>query len=377
MDETVYLDCAATTKVDPRVAEVALRVMTDEYGNAGSRTHLYGSRAKELVETARTQVASAIGCQANEIIFTSGATESNNLAILGAFQQGPTKNLRHVITTAIEHKAVLEPIEQLERQGFEVTRLAPDATGRVREEAVINALRDDTALISVMHVNNETGVIQPIDEIARLIESHPTLFHVDSAQGFTKDSRINHLGRVDLISLSGHKVSAPKGIGALIVRSRQQVLPIGPLMHGGGQERGLRPGTLPVHLIAAFGVASELGRAESTMRQEANSKFRERVVEALEPLNPLFLGDQDHCVPNIVSLAIKGIDSEAFILSTKDQIAISNGSACTSNRYEPSHVLTAMGIAEESRQGAVRISWSHESIEPDWPEVVERLRRLS
>ena len=377
MNQPVYLDWAATTMVDPRVAEMAVQVMTEEFGNAGSRTHLYGSRAKALVDVARVQISSAVGCETNDVIFTSGATESNNLALLGSLQHGPTKEARHVITTAIEHKAVLEPLEHLERNGYEVTRLTPDALGRVSPDDIAKALRGDTALVSVMHVNNETGAIQPIGEIARVLADHPTLYHVDAAQAFTKYSDSTYDKRIDLISISGHKIQAPKGVGALIVGSRRRIMPIRPLTYGGGQERGIRPGTLSVHLIAAFGLAAELGIAEFSHRHMTNLSFRERLVDALTPLDPHYLGDQNHCIPNIISFAIEGIDSEALMLSTKDLIAISNGSACTSHRYEPSHVLSAMGIDPRIRQGAVRISWSHESTEPNWPEIVERLRKLS
>ena len=376
MDQPVYLDCAATTAVDPRVAEIAVRVMTEEFGNAGSRTHLYGSRAKAVVEEARAQVASAIGCETGDVIFTSGATEANNIAILGALEAGPTKGRQHVITSAIEHKSVLEPFQVLERRGFDLTVLRPNKGGWIDESQVLAALREDTALISLMHVNNETGVVQPIKEIANAIQDHQVLFQVDAAQGFTKDEGIASLRRVDLVSLSGHKIHAPKGIGSLIVRSRQDRLPITPLMFGGGQERGVRPGTLPVHLIAALGKAAELGAREFSDRRTSNLSFRQNLIAALRPLEPTYLGDQSTCVPNIISLALPGIDSEAFILLTKDAIAISNGSACTSHKYEPSHVLCAMGVEEDIRQGAVRISWSHDSKAPDWTKIVNQLAQL-
>lgn len=376
LEGPIYLDNAATTKVDHRVAQVAMESMVEEFGNAGSRTHQFGSRAKAIGEQARKYVAEALAAEPSEVIFTSGATESDNIAILGSVSMQPNTSPPHIITTQIEHKAVLEPIEHLAKLGAEVTFLAPTESGFVSANQVVTALKDNTILVSIMHVNNETGVIQPIDEIADALTSHPTLFHVDAAQGFLKEDRIVGLSRADLISLSAHKVYGPKGIGALVVRSRGDQLPVHSLMFGGGQERGIRPGTLPVHLVAAFGEAVRLGLMESRTRRERNEEFRNRLKTALAPLNPHYLGDQNQCVPNIVSLSLPGVDSEAFMLFTKDLIAISNGSACTSHRYEPSHVLTAMGLDDETRQGAVRISWAHDTPDPNWDAVVEKLGQL-
>jgi cysteine desulfurase len=376
-DGPIYLDCAATTRVEPLVAQVAMSAMVDEYGNAGSRTHQFGSRAKELVEQARAKIAQSAGCDPEEVIFTSGATEADNIALLGFQDYGLKHGKCHIVSTAIEHKAVLEPLAQLEARGFEVTLVAPDVSGRVSPSDISNAIRDDTLLVSVMQVNNETGIIQPIAAIADELASSEVFFHVDAAQGFTKDLSLVGLERVDLMSLSGHKIGAPKGIGVLVARSRgMERLPITSLTFGGGQERGIRPGTLPVHLAAAFGAAAELGRTHFEQWNSANLDFRQGLIEALEQLNPTYLGDQSASIPNIISFAIRGIDSEAFMLVTKDLIAISNGSACTSHRYEPSHVLVAMGIDIDLRQSAVRISWSHDSETPDWNQVVSRLTAL-
>lgn len=376
-DDPVYLDCAATTRVDPRVVTVAAAAMAEEFGNAGSRTHQFGSRAKALVDEARSQVALAAGCSPGDVIFTSGATEADNLAILGLAPHGASTGRRHIVSTGIEHKAILEPLEQLRSQGFDVTLVEPDAGGRVDPEAVVAAVRPDTLLVSVMQVNNETGIVQPITEIAEALMEAQAFLHVDAAQGFTKDNGAFGLDRIDLVSVSGHKISGPKGIGALIARPRgNQRPPVTPLMFGGGQERGLRPGTLPVHLIAAFGMAAELGQREFESRHKSNLIFREHLVAAFAPLDPAYVGDQEHCIANIVNLVIPGVDSEAFILATKDLIAISNGSACTSHRYEPSHVLSAMGLDEDLRPGAVRLSWNFDSDEPDWSAVVDRLRQF-
>jgi cysteine desulfurase len=377
-DGPIYLDCAATTRVDPRVVTVATAAMLEEFGNAGSRTHQFGSRAKALVDKARSQIALAAGCAPGDVIFTSGATEADNLAILGMAAHGAATDQRHIVSTGIEHKAVLEPLERLRSQGFEVTLVEPNARGWVEPAEVAAAVRPDTLLISVMQVNNETGVVQPIADIAEALMDSPAFFHVDAAQGFTKDMGAFGNDRVDFVSLSGHKISGPKGIGALIARPRDNHRPpVTPLMLGGGQERGFRPGTLPVHLIAAFGMAAELGQLEFESRRKSNETFRSHLVSALAPLAPIYVGDQDHCIANIVNLALPGVDSEAFILATKDLIAISNGSACTSHRYEPSHVLEAMAVDPDLRRGAVRISWNYDSEEPDWSAVTDRLRQFN
>ncbi len=246
----VYLDCAATTPIDPRVREVVLRYLDEDFGNAGSRTHDYGQRARRAVEQARQQVAAVADASRGDVIFTSGATESNNLAILGVAAAGPADGRRHVVTTAIEHHAVLEPVRELERRGFEVTIVQPEAGGWIDAQAMRAAIRPDTLLVSMMHVNNETGVIQPIAELASLVERDDLAcaLHVDAAQGFGKDLAPLRHQRIDFISISGHKIGAPKGVGSLVARRRNRAdrPALAPLAFGGGQELGLRPGTLPV-----------------------------------------------------------------------------------------------------------------------------------
>jgi cysteine desulfurase len=238
----VYLDCAATTPLEPLVREEVLRYLDEDFGNAGSRSHAYGQRARRAVEWARDRVAAVVDAQRGDVVFTSGATESNNLAILGLANHGLATGRRHIVTTAIEHHAVLEPTAELERRGFQVDRIDPDASGAVNADALLQVVRDDTLLVSVMHVNNETGVIQPIDEIATGLQGRDALFHVDAAQGFGKDIGPLRHRRIDLISVSGHKIHAPKGVGALIARKRGGARPpLSALMYGGGQERGWRP----------------------------------------------------------------------------------------------------------------------------------------
>lgn len=369
-----YLDCNATAPLDPEVRDVLLYYLTEEFGNEGSRTHEYGARAKQAVQKARDQVAAVVNAKRDEVIFTSGATESNNLAIIGLRQAALQQNKRHIITTAIEHKAVLEPCAALEAEGFEVTCLPVTSSGVVDPVSVLKALRPDTLLVSVMQVNNETGVRQPLQAIAQLLNEHPAYLHTDAAQGFGKDLETLRNPRIDLISISGHKIYAPKGIGALIMRRRgYERPPLSPLVYGGGQERGLRPGTVPVALAAALGAAAETAARDHDKRQQACGHFKEQLLHAVAPLKPRLTGDQDMVMPHVVNLAFPGLDSEALIVGLKDLIAISNGSACTSSSYTPSHVLKAMGMSDDDANECVRISWSHMTPEVDWSAVVERI----
>jgi cysteine desulfurase len=374
---TIYLDCNATTPIDPRIAREVFHFMTEEYGNASSRTHEFGLRAKQAVQKARSQISQILNAEPEEVIFTSGATESNNLTILGIAEYGEREAKKHIISSQIEHKSVLEPLHALSKKGFKITLLPPTQGGWVEPESVTKALQDDTLLVSVMHVNNETGVIQPINEIAEVLTYHSAFFHVDAAQGFGKEITPLQNQRIDCISISGHKLYGPKGIGALIAKRRgYNRLPLSPLMYGGGQERGLRPGTLPVPLIVGLGMAAELGLKESEERYKTCYAYRKEVLEALEPLNPTYSGDQNRTLPHVINVAFKGLDSEAIMVALKNIVAISNGSACTSQSYEPSHVLRAMGLSDEIIKGAIRLSWCHMTEHPDWEKVVERIKSL-
>lgn len=373
----VYLDCNSTTPVDPRVQQEVLRYMGVEFGNAGSRTHAFGVRAKRAVQHAREQVAAVVKAEPDEIVFTSGATESNNLAILGLGRHGEETGRTHIVSTQIEHKAVLEPLQAMAERGFDVTLVPPTAGGWVDPDQVKRALRSDTLLVSVMHVNNETGVIQPIVEIADALKEHSGFFHVDAAQGFGKDIAPLQNVRIDLISISGHKIFAPKGIGALVLRRRGfRSPPIAPLLFGGGQERGLRPGTAPVPLIVGLGLAAEFAIHEARRRASACERYRHEVLRALLPLKPVVNGDEHHTLPHVLNLSFRGLDSEAVMVALKELIAISNGSACTSQSYQASHVLKAMGAPEDVVRGAVRLSWSHMTEGPNWTEVTEKMKRL-
>ena len=375
--DPIYLDCNATTPLEGRVRDVLFRYASEEYGNAGSRTHEYGVRAKQAVQRAREQVAATVSANIDEVVFTSGATESNNLAILGLKEHGQVIDKMHVITTAIEHKAVLEPFDELERLGFEVTRLPVGVAGYVTTESLSRALRPDTLMVSVMQINNETGIRQPLTEICEALGGHSAYFHTDAAQGFGKDLLALRNKRIDLISISGHKIFAPKGVGALVVRRRgYDRVPLRPLVFGGGQERGLRPGTLPVQLIVALGLAAEIAVQDNVLRQATCARIRAEAIAAFAELMPRYSGDQSMAAPHVLNVAFQGLDSEALIVATKDMIAISNGSACTSSNYLPSHVLTAMGMTNGEANACVRISWSHLTPNVDWGRVAERIRSL-
>ncbi len=373
----IYLDCNATTPLEPAVREVLLHYLTEEYGNEGSRTHEFGARAKQAVQKARDQMAAVAGCQREEVVFTSGATESNNLALLGLAAHGEKTGRKHLISSQIEHKAILEPLEELQRRGFEVTLAGCDAEGRVQVEEIARAMRPDTLLVSLMQANNETGVRQPVAEVAQLLRAHAAYFHVDAAQGFGKDIPTLTNSRIDLISASGHKLYAPKGIGALMVRRRgYDRVPLAPLMHGGGQERGLRPGTLPVALIAALGQAAETALKDHERRRLRCAEVRKQALAALMPLNPQLNGSEEWGMEHVLNLSFPGLDSEALMVGLKDLIAISNGSACTSHSYKPSHVLEAMKLSHDEISAAVRLSWCHLTPEVDWSSVAERIRMM-
>jgi len=360
----VYLDCNATTPMDPRVRDAVLHYMIDEFGNAGSRTHELGARAQAAVARARAEVASVVGARDDEVVFTSGATESDNLALLGLAAHGEATARCHVVSTAIEHS-------------FEVTLVQPTAGGWVDPTAVLAAVRADTLAISVMHANNETGVLQPIAEIAEGLAGSAAYLHVDAAQSFGKEIEPLRHRRIDLISASGHKLFAPKGVGALIARRRGRVRPpLRPLMFGGGQERGLRPGTVPVHLVVGLGVAAAHALEDAGPRAAACRAFRERALDALGPLEPRLHGDPSRVLPHVLNLSFAGVDADALMVAWRGLVAVSTGAACTTERRGTSHVLAAMGVADEVAQGAVRLSWSHRTPEPDWTRLVEAVRLL-
>lgn len=377
MKQVNYLDCAATPPLEPAVAELVSRYFQEEIGNAASRTHEFGLRAKQAVQAARTQIAQVVDAENDEVIFTSGATESNNISILGLARYGQDNNKKHIISTAIEHKAVLEPLEYLEKNGFELTLIKPDKTGAISKEDIISALRPDTLLVSVMHVNNETGIKQPILDIADALKTHDAFFHVDAAQGFGKDIATLLSKRIDLISISSHKIYGPVGVGALISRKRKfSRPPLTPLVFGGGQERGLRPGTLPTPLIVGFGLAAELAKKNHAERRKKCEAIREQALQIIKKFDAKINGDSSLSVPHILNFSISGYDSEALILALKDVVAISNGSACTSKKYSLSHVLEAMNLDKNTIQGAIRLSWCHLTPPINWHEFSQKMRAI-
>lgn len=368
----VYLDCAATTPLDPRVVGEMRRYFEDEFGNAGSRTHEWGARARAAVEHARDQVAAVIGVGRGDVVFTSGATESNNLTIFGL--TGAAPGVGSVVATAIEHRAVLEPLFELKRRGGRLTLVPPEPSGAVDPARVLEAVTSDTRLVSVMHVNNETGVIQPIEAIADGLMGSTAYFHVDAAQSFARDVAGLRHPRIDLISVSAHKIGGPKGVGALIARRRgQQRPPLQPLMFGGGQERGLRPGTLPVPLLVGFGLAGELAVAEAGERKARCEAFRRELMHGLAPLDPAVNGDVQQSVPYIVNLSFPGVEAEVAIDAWRNLVAVSNGAACTTQTQSCSHVLEAMQLSGWRSDNALRFSWSAGTPQPDWPEMVRAL----
>lgn len=355
----VYLDCAATTPLDPRVLETVYHYLAHDYGNAASHTHIYGNRASKAVEHAREAIAALADARPDEVYFTSGATEANNLAILGLADAAREAGKSHIVSTAIEHKAVLEPLDRLASQGFSITYVKPTEGGWVRAEDVLAAVGDNTFLVSIMHVNNETGVIQPLSAIAEGLGDHPAYLHTDASQGFGKETE-ELTPRIDLLSISAHKLYGPKGVGALIARRRRFTRPpIRPLIVGGGQERGLRSGTLPVHLCAGFGRACEIMRSEHQCWWDRCEAVRDLLESLLAPFDAITNGDPARRLPCILNCSFADIDSEATMLGLKDAVAISNGSACTTAGADPSHVLEAMRCDTRQIMAATRWSWSH------------------
>jgi len=355
----VYLDCNASNPIEPRVMQAILEAYRSVQGNAGS-PHLHGQKAKEAVHRARDQIGSVVGAKRHEVYFTSGATESNNLAILGLAQRGKWTGKRHIISSAIEHKAVLEPLDRMRSMGFEVTLINPQSDGRVSSRAMIDAMRPDTLLVSLMHANNETGIVQPIDEVAQEAQSRGIWMHVDAAQGFARDiERLRHPGIISM-SVSGHKIFGPQGIGALVIRrNKDHDGALEPILVGGGQELGLRPGTIAVPLVVGFGLAAELALDEHDSREEACKQLGTIVQKWAMHHGATIHGDSQHRLPHVLNLSIPGWDADDLLESIRDHVSISDGAACTSVCATASHVLSAMGVREPELSGAVRLSWCH------------------
>ena len=381
---TIYLDYASTTPVDPRVATKMMEFLTPEgeFGNPASRSHRFGWKADEAVEEARSHVANLVNCDPREIVWTSGATEADNLAIKGVARFYKSKG-NHIITSKIEHKAVLDPCRQLEREGFEVTYLDPNEKGVVSPSAIKSAIKDSTVLVSIMHINNELGTLNDIAKIGEITREYGAFFHVDAAQSTGKVEIDLEKMPIDLMSFSAHKTYGPKGIGALYVRRKPRVR-LEALIHGGGHERGMRSGTLATHQIVGMGEAFRIANKEMKKDHEKISKYHKKFLEKVKEIDHVYInGDLKNKVPNILNVSFNFVEGESLIMGLKD-IAVSSGSACTSASLEPSYVLRALGRKDELAHSSIRFSFGRFTNDDDVENtldilgnVVHRLRELS
>lgn len=378
----IYLDYSATTPVDPRVAEKMIPYLTEHFGNPASRSHAFGWKAEEAVEEARAQVAALVNCDPKELVWTSGATESINLALKGAAEFYKTKG-RHLVTVKTEHKATLDTMRELERRGFEVTYLDVDGEGLVDLNALEAALRKDTVLVSVMYVNNEIGVIQDIPAIGELCRRRGILFHVDAAQATGKvDIDLGAL-KVDLMSFSAHKTYGPKGVGALFIRRKPRVR-LEPQIHGGGHERGFRSGTLPTHQIVGMGEAFRIARLEMGAERERIRALSRKLLEGIRDIEEVYVnGSLERRVPHNLNVSFNFVEGESLIMAVKD-IAVSSGSACTSASLEPSYVLRALGVGSDLAHSSIRFGLGRFNTEEEVDytikrmiEIVTKLREMS
>jgi len=369
----IYLDYSATTPVDPRVADKMIPYLREQFGNPASRSHLYGWEAEKAVEEARGHVAALVNADPREIIWTSGATEGNNLAIKGAAHFYKTKG-KHIITVKTEHKAVLDTVRELERQGFEATYLESGANGLITIEQLEAAIRPDTILVSVMWVNNEIGVIQPIDAIGELCRSKGIIFHSDAAQATGKTPIDLEKTKVDLVTFTAHKTYGPKGVGAMYVRRKPRVR-IEAQMHGGGHERGLRSGTLATHQIVGMGEAFRIAKEEMAAEIPRMQALRDRLANGLNDIEEVYInGDMAHRVPHNLNVSFNYVEGESLIMAIKD-IAVSSGSACTSASLEPSYVLRALGRSDELAHSSIRFTFGRFTTEEDVDFTIDLIKK--
>ncbi len=371
--DPIYLDYSATTPVDPRVAAMMIPYLTEHYGNPASRSHPFGWTAEKAVENAREEVAKLVGADPREIVWTSGATESNNLAIKGAANFYAATKGKHIITIATEHKAVIDAVRELERVGFTATYLQPEANGLVDLAKFKAAIQPDTVLASVMMVNNEIGVIQDIEAIGNICRENNVIFHVDAAQATGKVEINLEKLPVDLMSFCAHKTYGPKGIGALYVRRKPRIR-IEAQMHGGGHERGMRSGTLATHQIVGMGEAFRIAREEMEFENARIRKLRDKLLAGLQSIEETYVnGDLDHRVPHNLNISFNYVEGESLIMAVKD-IAVSSGSACTSASLEPSYVLRAIGRNDELAHSSIRFSIGRFTTEADVDYTIELLK---
>lgn len=374
---SLYLDYNASAPILPEVLDVMNDTYKNRPGNADSRTHIYGTNAGKLVQDCRSKIATILHVDPAEVIFTAGSTESNNTAILGIEDYARETGKMHIITTAIEHKAVLEPLKYLENKGFSVDYVRPDESGRISADTLLSLVRDDTVLVSVMFVNSETGIIQPVEKIGKVLKEKKILFHVDATQALGKlNDRIRELD-YNMMSIAAHKIGGPQGIGALILRRDDQYKrpPITPLMYGGHQERGFRPGTTPVALVAGFAKAMEYADQNLSRNMEGCQRIKDAFFTAIKDLPYSLNGDPNYCLPSTVNISIDGLDAEAAFLCLGDRYSFSNGSACNSSSHSLSYVLEAMGLSEKRKSEAIRLSWSGTE-EIDFSEFVSIVKSM-
>ena len=357
---SLYLDYNASAPILPEVLDVMIDTYKNVPGNADSRTHVFGTNAKKIVQTSRNTIAEILGVDKSEIIFTSGSTESNNTVILGIEEYAEQTGKKHIITTAIEHKSILEPLKYLEKKGFKVDYVKPDKSGRVNAEHLLSLVDENTSLVSVMFVNSETGIIQPVDIIGTALKDTDIIFHVDATQALGKLNNEIRILDYNLMSVASHKIGGPQGIGALIYKRSKDYSrpPIKQLMYGGSQERGYRPGTTPVALVVGFAKAVEICEKKLKINHDNCQKIKKSFFKSIEGLEYEINGDSEYCLPSTVNISIHGLDAEAAFLCLGDDYAFSNGSACNSSSHSLSYVLEAMGLDEIRKSEAIRLSWN-------------------
>lgn len=373
----LYLDYNASAPLRKEVLDVMVDAYTNVIGNADSRTHSYGTYAQKFVQEKRRQIASVLNIDPADLIFTSGSTESNNMAILGIAKWAKENGKTHIITTSMEHKAILEPLHRLEQQGFTVDYINPGPDGRVSVADVVSRIQENTALVSVMYVNSETGIIQPVQELGELLEEKEVYFHIDATQALGKlNDEIRHT-KYNMMSMTAHKIGGPQGIGAFILKRGKDFKrpPIEPLMYGGPQERGYRPGTTPIALIAGFAEAVRLSEEEHETMMRKCSAIKENFMQAIQGMNYQINGDPKYCLPTTINISFTGLDAEAAFLCLGDDFAFSNGSACNSAGHKLSYVLEAMGLDPERRAEAIRLSWDG-SVDVDFSKFVDTIRQI-
>lgn len=374
----VYLDYNASAPIDHRVLARMNEIYSNHFGNADSRTHIFGTDAKEIVAESRRTIAKTLGVDGMDLLFTSGSTESNNMAILGLLDYAQKTGKTHFITTSIEHKSVLEAMRHLEARGCSVDYVSPDESGRIESSQILQLINEKTLLVSVMHVNSETGIIQPVDELGEELERRGVFFHIDATQSFGKLNSVLRNIKYDMLSVTAHKIGGPQGVGAFVLRRGKDYSrpPIAPIMFGGQQERGYRPGTTPIALVAGFALAAELCEDNIDDYFQKCRDIKKQLFDSIADLKYEVNGNQSYCLPSTINISFTGVDAEGVFLATKDEYAFSNGSACNSNSHTPSYVLTAMGLSEQRVNEAIRISWGPDT-KVDFGSLVQYIKSMA